>query len=151
MTKRISLLFACLILSLSTFNSCDLDTSPEPEHPLYVTYTISAGSLEFTGPNQLLLDIQAWIKENQVVYDKQVSYKTGDASEFNKTDAEAIKKFDEFLPLFQTYLDEVKGKLASGVYGKSASNVSAMFYVFASRTQGKEGNLKYEQIKFSYP
>ena len=149
--KRLSLLLACLILSLSTFNSCDLDTSPEPDHPLYVTYTISASSLEFTGPEKLLLDFQAWVKENQVVYDKQVSYKTGDASEFSKTDAEAVKKFEEFQPLFKTYLNELKKKLENGVYGNPPSNVAAMFCIYASRTQGEGGNLKYEQIKFSYP
>lgn len=149
MIKRLSLLFACMILSLSTFNSCEFDTSPEYDHPLYVTYTISAGSVDFVGPDELLLDIQEWIKENQVIYDKQVSYKTGAASEFSKADAEAGTKFDEFLPIFRSYLDEVKKKLQAGTY--KANSVSAIFYVYASRSQGEQGNIKYDQIKFSYP
>lgn len=149
--KRFSLFVTCLILSMTTFNSCDFDTSPEPDHPLYVTYTISAGSLDFVGPEQLLLDIEAWIKANQNVYDKQVTYKTGDASEFSKTDAEAVKKYEEFLPLFNSYLDEVKGKLKSGTYGNQPPTVTATFFVFASRMQGENGNLKYDQIKFSFP
>lgn len=149
--KRLSLLLVCLILSLESFNSCDFDTSPEPDHPLYVTYTISAGSVEFTGPDVVLQDINSWIKENQVVYDKQVSYKSGAASEFSKTDTEAVKKYEEFLPVFRAYLEEVKKKLATGTYGEKTSGVSAVFFVFASRTQGEEGHLKYDQINFSYP
>lgn len=144
-----------IVLTLAGITSCDwekLDRSPEPEHPLYVTYTISASSLEFAGPDQLLIDIQTWIKTNQIAYDKQVNYKSGEASEFSKTDAEAVKKYEEFVPKFRAYLEEVKKKLATGTYGELTNgSVSALFSVYAARTQGEGGNLKYDQIKFTYP
>lgn len=148
------LALACLILAGSVFSSCNwekFDTSPEPEHPLYVTYTISAGNLEFNGPDQLLHDIQGWIKENQEVYDKKVNYTTGELSEFSKTDTEAVKKYEEFTPKFRAYLKEMTQKLDAKAYGDDITSVSALFYVAASRTQGESGNLKYEQIKYSYP
>jgi len=147
--------FMFLLLSMTTVSSCDwekLDRSPEPEHPLYVTYTISASSLDFTGPEQLLLDIQDWIKANNSIYDKQVNYKSGEASEFTQTDAEAVKKYEEFVPKFKAYLDnEVKDLLRSGHYGEPTATVSALFSIYAARTQGESGNLKYEQISFTYP
>lgn len=149
------LILLTLILSLTGITSCDwekIDQSPEPDHPLYVTYTITASSLEFVGPEQLLLDIQTWIKTNQIAYDKQVNYKSGEASEFAKTDTEAAKKFDEFLPKFKNHLEtEVKKQLKEGVYGELETDVSAIFAVYAARTQGQGGNLKYEQVKFTYP
>lgn len=148
---RITLLITCMMLASGAFTSCEFDTSPEYDHPLYVTYAISAGNLEFVGPEQLLVDMSAWIKSNQIVYDKQVNYSTGDASEFAKTDAEAIQQYGTFLPKFKAYLDEVRGKLADGTYGELTEPVKAIFYVSASRTQGKEGHLKYEQITFNYP
>lgn len=148
---RITLLMTCMMLASGMFTSCEFDTSPEYDHPLYVTYTISAGSLEFSGPEQLLVDINAWIKSNQIVYDKQVNYSTGDASEFAKTDAEAITQYNTFYPKFKAYLDEVKGKLATGTYGELEQPIKAIFYVSASRTQGKEGHLKYDQISFNFP
>lgn len=144
-----------MLLTIAGITSCDwekLDRSPEPDHPMYVTYTISASSLEFAGPDELLEDIEAWIKTNQIAYDKKVSYKSGEASEFTKTDAEAVKKYEEFVPLFKAYLEEVKKKLAAGAYDElTSSGVSALFAVYAARTQGQQGNLKYDQIKFSYP
>jgi len=154
--KQSSLRLLCVILALTAvFTSCELDDSPEPDHPLYVTYSISADNMSFDGPEQLLLDIKSWIKTNQVVYDKQVSYTTGEASEFAKTDAEAVKKYEEFLPKFIAYLDEVKKKLAANAYRDDPSwtsgKVTATFYAWASRTQGQDGHLKYEQLEFVYP
>ena len=145
------MLLASMFLSLATFTSCEWDDSPEPEHPLYVTYTITAGAIEYTGPELLLPEIQAWIKTNQIVYDKPASYTTGEASEFAKTDAEAIKKYnDEFAPKFKSYLKELNSKLAAGAYGDNVK-VNATFYLAASRTQGKDGTLKYEEIQFIFP
>jgi hypothetical protein len=149
--QNISMLMVCIILAATAFTSCEWDTSPEPDHPLYVTYTITASNIDFSGPEQLLPDMRAWIKANQIIYDKPVSYSTGEASEFTKTDAEAIKKYEEeFLPKFKAYLEEVKGKLKSGDYGAGAV-VNATFYTAATRTQGKDGNLKYEQFTLAYP
>ena len=148
---RITLLMTLMILASGAFTSCEFDTSPEYDHPLYVTYTISAGTLEYVGPEQLIVDINAWIKANQIVYDKQVNYSTGDASEFAKTDAEAITQYDSFSPKFRAHLEEVKGKLAAGTYGELEQPIKAIFYVSASRTQGKEGHLRYDQITFNNP
>ena len=147
---KITFLVVSMIMS-SMFTSCDWDASPEYDHPLYITYSITAGSLEFNGPDQLLVDIKGWIKANQIVYDKEVNYTTGEASEFTKTDAEAISKYETFVPKFRAYLEEVKGKLAIGTYGKVDTPVKALFFVSATRTQGQEGTLKYDQIAFTYP
>lgn len=147
--------FALLILSLLTItgltSSCEFNSHEDPDHPLYVEYTISAGNLSFSGPQQLLLYIQNWIKENQIVYVKQVNYSTGDASEFSTTDAEAIKKYEEFLPKFKALFNKLDQELAKGTYGKENINVNAIFYVFAKRAQGKDGNLKYDQLDYVYP
>ena len=144
---KIMLLLACMMTSLS---SCEWDNSPDPEHPWYVTYTISTGILEFDGPELLLADINAWIKANQVVYDKEVNYTTGQPSEFAKTDEAAAIEYTKYVPKFASYLNEVRAKLAAGDYGEVTS-VTATFYTFAARTQGQGGNLKYDQVKFSYP
>lgn len=149
--SKLFMLLACLTLVTAAFTSCEFDTSPEPEHPLYVTYTISAGTVQFDGPELLLTEIQTWIKKNQVVYDKSVKYSTGEASEFTKTDTEAIKKYsDEFLPKFKKYLNDLSSRLAAGEYGDEVK-VNAIFYVTAHRTQGYEGSLRYEEIKYAYP
>lgn len=145
------LLIACLMLGASMFNSCEWDTSPEPEHPSYITYTISAASIEFNGPDQLLTDIKDWIKEYQDVYDKEVYYSTGEASEFSKTDAEAVKKYEAFLPKFKSFIDECKNRLASGKYGELETPVKARFSVFAKRTQGQDGNLRYDEVSLTHP
>lgn len=147
---KITFLVASMIM-VSMFSSCDWDTSPEYDHPLYVTYTITAEPLEFNGPEQLLVDMKSWIKANHIIYDKEVNYSTGEASEFAKTDADAIAKYNTFLPQFRAYLEEVKGKLAAGTYGKVETPIRALFYVSAVRTQGQEGTLKYDQIEFTYP
>lgn len=154
--KTALLVLLPLIFSVMTITSCDWDNSPEPEHPLYVTYTVSAGYVSFIGPDELLDDIQAWIKENQSVYDKPVNYTTGEASEFEKTDNEAIKKYEEFAPKFKAYLNEVVMKdLANGKYNDPENNTSptvmSTFYIAAARTQGQDGHLRYEEFKFSYP
>ena len=131
--------------------SCEFNVHEDPEHPVYVTYSISAGDLTFTGPDQLLMDIKAWIHNNQVSYDRQVNYSTGEASEFTTTDNEAIKKYEEeYVPKFKTHLQEVIAELDKGTYGKSVS-VKATFYLFAKRLQGKNGDLRYEHIEFTYP
>lgn len=150
--QKTSFLLAGLMLLLAFFTSCEWDASEEPDHPLYVTYTISAGSVEFVGPDQLLQDIQTWIKANQDVYDVQVTYNTGDASEFAATDAEALKKYEVFRPKFKAYIEEVKRKLESGAYSDQGSNTTkAKFYISATRTQGQGGHLKYEEIELFHP
>lgn len=131
--------------------SCEFDVHEDPDYPSYVTYTISAGELSFSGPEQLSTDIKAWIHENQIVYDKSVKYSTGEASEFASADAEAIKKYEEFVPKFKARLEEVNAALAKGVYGDEYKQVKATYYVHATRTQGKDGKLKYEQIEYVYP
>ena len=131
--------------------SCEFNVHEDPEHPIYVTYTISAGEVSFEGPDQLQMDIQAWIHNNQVSYDRQVNYSTGEASEFTTTDNEAIKKYEEeYVPKFKNHLQEVIAELNKGTYGKSVS-VKATFYLFAKRHQGKNSDLRYEHIEFTYP
>ena len=146
----------CLVFALTPLTSCEWDTSKDFDHPLYVTYTISAGVIEFNGPEQLLVDIQTWIKANQLVYDKEVNYTTGEASEFEKTDEAAVKKYAEFAPKFKAYIEnDVTKSLKDGKYDDHETNtkatVTAMFYTSAARTQGENGHLKYDQIKFTYP
>jgi hypothetical protein len=140
------------ILAVAGFNtSCGFSTPADPEHPLYVSYTISAGIVSFDGPDQLQIDIEAWIKSNSIVYDTQVSYSTGEASEFKKTDEEAIKQYNEvFLPKFKTYLNNLAAQLDKGTYGK-VNTVKATIYTSASRLQGNGGSLKYEHHEFVYP
>jgi len=155
--KKALLLLTCCVLAAISLISCEWDTSPEFDHPLYVTYTVSASESTFEGPDQLLVDILAWIRDNHKVYDVQIDYSTGKASEFVKTDAEAVKKYEEFAPKFKAYLEqEVTAKLKRGDYkpeGSDEANVTvrATFHVYASRTQGEDGNLRYEEVKFSYP
>ena len=145
------------MLAMPAFSSCDwgdLDSSDDPEFPLYVSYRISVGQIEFNGPDQLLLDINAWIKANQVMFDRQVTYTTGDPSEFTKTDAEAIKKYDEFVPKFKTYLADVKRRVADGFYSTAEQpdvTVHAKFYTYATRVQGKGNDLKSENFELNYP
>ena len=149
--QSLILLLVSLFVMAGITASCEIGNHEDPEHPVYVSYTISAGSVSFEGPEQLLLDIQAWIKANQILYDSQVNYTTGEASEFSNTDAEAIKKYNDiFLPKFKSYLNDVTASLDKGTYGKDVK-VKATFYVFVSRLQGKGGDLKYEHIDYSYP
>lgn len=148
---KYALAIVCMIITTAAFTSCEWDTSPEPEHPMYVTYTLSAGCVSFSGPDQLLDDIEDWIKVNSISYDTPVNYSSGDASEFTTTDAEAVKKYNnEFLPKFNSFLNELNSKLNSGTYGKGIS-VKATFYTFAKRVQGQQSDLKYDQFEYSYP
>lgn len=151
--KRVYIFISLLagLMSLAGFSACEFDDSPEPDHPLYVTYTISAGfGGDYFGPDSLFLDMSNWIKANQKVYDTHINYKTGEASEFTSQDAAAIKHYEEFVPKFKAYLAEVKTKLAAGEY-MDANEVRATFYTYAARTQGQDGTLRYEQIEFVYP
>ena len=151
-----SFLLVVGMLMLPAFSSCDwddIDTSEDYDHPLYVSYTISVGQFEFTGPDQLLLDINAWIKANQIMYDRKVEYSTGEPEEFAKTDAEALKKYNEFVPKFKSYLDDVRRRLGEGLYATEEQpkvSVHAKFYTFASRVQGKENDLKSDTFELVY-
>ena len=104
-----TLLLVSVILISTGFSSCGLGGKEDPEYPLYVSYVISAGETSFEGPEQLLIDIKAWINDNQIAYDRKVNYSSGASSEFETTDAEAIDKFDtEFIPKFNAYLGQIK-------------------------------------------
>ena len=133
------------------FNSCEWDTSSEPEHPTFISYDISASCLEFAGPDQLLIDINDWIKEHRDFYDLEVNYSTGEASEFTKSDAQAVKKYEAYLPKFRTFIDECKSRLAAGKYGELETPVKAKFSVYAKRIQGKDGNLCYDEVNLTHP
>lgn len=152
--KRIftlAFVFFSLLITAGVISSCDFDVHEDPDYPLYVEYTISAGDISFSGPEQLKIDNQAWIDKNRIVYTKHVNYKTGDPSEFTTTDNEAIKKYqEEFLPKFKAHLQQVTAELDKGTYGKNVQ-VKATFYVFAKRGQGQGGDLKYEHIEYTYP
>ena len=148
---KILLLCVGMILLPAAFISCEWAHTEDPDHPLYVSYSITASNLQFNGPALLLTDIKSWIKENQVLYDVQVNYTTGEASEFAKTDADAIQKYEEFVPKFKAYLKEVSKDLAAGKYPDMNPPVTATFSVYAARIQGQDGNLKYDQIDFVYP
>lgn len=143
-----SFLIIVSMLLMTAFLSCewdDLDSSDDPEHPSYVSYTISADTMEYQGPEQLIKDIKAWIRANQIMFDRQVSYTTGDPSEFAKTDAEALRKYEEFVPKFKNFLDDTKRRIAEGAYSTEEQpnvTVKIKFYTFASRVQGKCNNLK---------
>lgn len=147
----ISLFVACLFVATALLSSCEFDASEEPDHPYYASYAMSADYTEYNGPDQLLLDFQNWVKENQVYYDKQITYSTGGASEYAETDAEAIKRFNEnFVPKVKAYFEELKSKLANGIYGNV--KVDGKFYVYLARFQGEgSGTLKSESIFLVYP
>ena len=146
-----ALLLISVLLISTGFSSCGLGGKEDPEYPLFVSYSISAGEVSFEGPEELLKDIKSWINTNQIAFDRKVNYSSGAASEFETTDAEAIKKFDEeFMPKFVAYLNEVKNKLASGTYGDSPT-VKASFGVYASRGQGENRSIKYEVVNLVYP
>lgn len=142
-------IFFCVI-AVAAFTACEWDSSPEPEHPLFVTYIITAGVDEYTGSDELLQDINKWIKTNQKAYDVEVSYSSGAASEFAQTDAEAIKIYEAFAPKFKAFLNECLAKLAKGNY-EPDNQVNATFFIAATRTQGQGGGLKYEKVQLIYP
>ena len=151
--KRIQksfLILACPILSMTAFLSCDFGDRPDPDHPLFVSYTISVSYEEYSGPDELLTEIKNWIEKNSVIYDTEVNYSTGAKEEFAHSDAEAIQKFEQFLPKFKDYLNDVTKKLSNGAYG-SGANVKADFYVYAVRGQGESRNLRSEHVAYVYP
>lgn len=147
---RLSLLTICFLLSMTALTSCEFDTSPEPDYPKYVTYTISVGHTSYSGPDAFLSDIMTWVKDNQVIYDTPANYTTGAPSEFTQQDAEAVQKYNAFVPKVKAYFEEMRGKLNNKVYGDSPK-VNGTFYVFVTRGQGQGRDLKSETITFVYP
>ncbi len=151
----IAMLLMGLLTIVGVAMSCgidDISSHEDPEHPLFVSYAITAGVVstsEETSP-QLMRNILKWIQENQKVYDRQVNYKTGEASEFATTDAEAIRNYEEFVPKFKAYLNKISEDLANGTYGKEIT-VNARFQVYAKRSQGENGTLMYEEFDYVYP
>ena len=125
---RLSLLTICFLLSMTALTSCEFDTSPEPDYPKYVTYTISVGHTSYSGPDAFLSDIM----------------------KFTQQDAEAVQKYNAFVPKVKAYFEEMRGKLNNKVYGDSPK-VNGTFYVFVTRGQGQGRDLKSETITFVYP
>ena len=146
---KLSVLLVCLTLGLM---SMECDRSPEPEHVTYISYQVSAQLNEetYAGPKELVQEMNKWIEQNEVYYDLRYDYSTGAASEFTQKDAEALAKYEPFKTKFTQYLEEVKGKLAKGSFGKDPK-VSATFRVFAERGQGQDRVLKEETVNFTYP
>jgi len=148
---KIAALFAGMIITAVAFTACEFDNSPEPDFPTFVSYAITAEcKVTKNMPAQLLQDINAWIEANRKIYDKEMSYSTGEKSEFAKGDTEANQKYDVFKGKFEAYLDSAKVKLADGQYGNISTPVTATFIMYARRQQGKE-TLRYDQIEFVYP
>ena len=148
---KLLLLLACAVLAGTAFLSCEIDSADDPEHPLYVTYTISGDEVSFSGPNELINDIKAWYKANSIAYDTQVNYTSGKAEEFAKTDSIALDKYNKtFMPKFNNFLSELRQKLSSGTYGTGVE-VRMTLSTFAARMQGEQKTLKYEQFEFCYP
>ncbi len=147
----LAILLASVLLLVGAM-SCEFDRSPEdPDYPIYVTYIITAENLSFDGPEKVLKEIDQWIKNNRVAYDVRMNYSTGDPSEFTKQDAEAIKKYEEFLPKFKSYLEkDLKAKLSSADF-ETVKQVKATYSVTARRVQGQQGDLRYDQVNFIYP
>lgn len=151
--KRIQkslLILSCAILSMTAFISCEFGDRTDPDHPLFVSYTISVNTEQYNGPDELLDQINDWIEKNAVIYDTEVKYSTGAPEEFAHSDNEAIQKYNQFLPKFKAYLNEVTQKLANGSYGAGAK-VQADFYVYAVRGQGQGRDLKSEHVNYVYP
>lgn len=151
--KRIQkslLVLACAVLSMTAFLSCEFGDRTDPDHPLFVSYTISVSYEQYNGPEELLTEIKSWIEQNSVIYDTEVSYSTGAPEEFTRSDNEAIQKYEQFVPKFKAYLNEITTKLANGAYG-SGANVKADFYVFAVRGQGQGRDLRSEHMSYVYP
>ena len=72
------------------------------------------------------------------------------------TNAEAVKKYEQFAPKFKKFIEEeVTASLKAGKYDDAQTGtpatVEAIFFTSASRIQGKDGHLKYEEFKYSYP
>ena len=135
---------------MTAFLSCGLGDRTDPDHPLFVSYTISVSYDQYNGPDELLVEIKDWVEKNSVIYDTEVNYSTGAPEEFAHSDNEAIQKYNQFLPKFKAYLNEVTQKLANGSYGAGAK-VQADFYVYAVRGQGQGRDLKSEHVNYVYP
>ena len=133
-----------------TFLSCGLGDKTDPDHPLFVSYVISVVCEEYNGPEQLLTEINNWISNNSVYDDIEVNYTTGAIEEFAKSDADELKKYEELLTKFKSYLNELNGKLSKGSYS-GVSNVDIDFFVYAKRLQGQGKDLKSEHVRFIYP
>ena len=142
-------LAVAILFVMALCNSCD--RPEDPEFPSFVSYHITGDILSYDGPEQMLPDIKAWLRANDLSYDTKLDYSTGDASEFTESDIEAVKKYQQqYLPKFRTYLNELHAKIDAGTYGK-LDNVKITFCTYASRTQGKQNTLAYDQHEFSYP
>lgn len=138
-----------LLIVLALCNSCD--RPEDPEFPSFVSYNITGDVLSYDGPEQMLPDIKAWLRTNDMSYDTKANYSTGEPSEFTETDAEAVNKYQQqYLPKFMTYMNELYAKIDAGTYGK-LDKVKITFCTYASRTQGKQNTLAYDQFEFSYP
>lgn len=148
---KYSVALACIAVAAIALYSCEWDTSEDADFPMYVTYDISATDATYEGPDSLLIDIQKWIRDNMIIYDIRVDYTTGAASEFVQTDTEARKKYDTvFLPKFKAYMKELDEKLEAGAYSDTIQ-VNAVFYSYATRRQGQEPNLRYDEFTLVYP
>ena len=140
-----------LVVLVLSFTSCDWDNSPEPDHPTYVSYTVSAWQESYEGPTILASDIADWIKTNTVIHEERVNSTTGALSEFAKTDPTIYPYYDTFKSKFTNYLNStVKSRLANGDYGKNVT-VQATYYVYANRAYGEGKELKSEKVTLSYP
>ena len=130
----------------------ECDNSPEPDHVKFISYQVSAqlDDVTYTGPKELVTEMKKWIENNEVYYDLRYDYSTGAASEFTEEDAKALAKYEPFKAKFTQYLEEIRGKLAKGSFGKDVK-VSASFRVFAERGQGQDRVLKEETVNFTYP
>lgn len=138
-----------LLIVMALCNSCD--RPEDPEFPSFVSYNITGDILSDNVPEQMLPDIKAWLRANDMSYDTEVNYSTGDASEFAESDAVALNKYQQqYLPKFRAYLNELYAKIAAGTYGK-LDNVKITFCTYASRTQGKQNTLAYDQFELVYP
>ena len=141
---------ACMFIAAASLSSCDWDTSPDYDHPTYVTYSVTATDVSFTGPEQLLLDIQAWIEANQFIKDIKIEHPTGGDSDYVSSDAEVIRKYEAFASKFKAYLNDLKGKLEADKYG-SGTKVISQFAISATRMQGNDRTLRQETVDFVYP
>jgi len=148
--KKTFFMLVCMILASAAFTSCEWDQSPEYDHPIFASYTISAEYKSFSGNEKVLTDIMAWVKANAIYFSEEINYKTGAIEEFAKSDSEAVTRFQEFKSMFKNYLLGVRNDLDRGVYGDTPK-ISATFNVFAKRGQGDNRDLVQETVEFNYP
>jgi len=148
--QQLSFLLACLVMSIVTLQSCEFDTPPDPDHPLFVTYSISASYDQIVGPETLQTDVKKWIQSNQLAYDREINYNSSDPTVFETDDAEALVKYEAYMEKFNAFIIELKKKLDSGTYGE-VTQVNIPFVVYCKRSQGANRTLKSESIPFVYP